>query len=146
MPNFIRVFLWLLIGAVFGHYSLFTGRSRRQRTGLIEAPWQRRGSEIRGAGPTIFDYFDNPRSARSNTDKMNTYRVEHSDLADIDLDLLVHTVNGVFAYNTGLGQDGVRIPPRDRGVYLKEPGNRQFARWLHSFKDAATNGCWVRPG
>jgi hypothetical protein len=86
--------------------------------------------------PTIFDYFDNPRSARSNTDKMNTYRVEHSDLADIDLDLLVHTVNGVFAYNAGLGKDGVRIPPRDRGVYLKEPGYRQFARWLHSFKDS----------
>jgi hypothetical protein len=75
MPNFIKVFHWPLIEAIFGHYSLFTGRSRRQKPALIEGPWQRCGSVIRaplrrapedGRGEmkiNVYLWFDKERNA-----------------------------------------------------------------------------------
>jgi hypothetical protein len=85
--------------------------------------------------PDIFDYFDNPRSARSNTDKMATYKAEHPDLEHIDLDLLVHAANGLHVYNAGI-ENGFTLPPRNRGVYFDQAEYRQFARWIDSFKDS----------
>lgn len=95
--------------------------------------------------PIIFDYFDNPRSARSNTDKMATYRAEHADLAHIDLDLLVHAANGLYVYNAGL-EGGLTLPPRDRGVYFAQAEYRQFARWIDSFKDSLNKWLLGQPG
>jgi len=95
--------------------------------------------------PTLFDYFDNPRSARSNTDKMATYRAEHPDLEHIDLDLLVHIANGLHVYNDGI-EKGLTLPPRNRGLYFNDVEYRQFARWIDSFKDSRNKWMLAQAG
>jgi hypothetical protein len=81
--------------------------------------------------PVIFNYFDNPRSVRNNIDMMATYRAEHDDLAHIDLDVLVHTADGVYVHNASV-KEGVSYPPRDRGLYYMKPEYRQFAIWFET--------------
>jgi hypothetical protein len=93
----------------------------------------------------IFEIFDNPRSARSNTDKMSTVRARFAELQEIKLELLVAIVNGVAHYE-GTREGGVVRTPRQRGMYLNAPDVRTFAIWAASHEHARHNWLFWKPG
>jgi hypothetical protein len=93
----------------------------------------------------IFEIFDNPRSARSNTDKMSTVRAQFPDLREIKLELLVAIVNGVAHYE-GMREGGVVRTPRQRGMYFNEPDVRAFASWAASHEHARHSWMFWKPG
>jgi hypothetical protein len=93
----------------------------------------------------IFEIFDNPRSARSNTDKMSTVRARFSDLQEIKLELLVAIVNGVAHYE-GTREGGAVLTPRQRGMYFNVPEIRAFAIWAARHEHARHSWMFWKPG
>jgi len=82
----------------------------------------------------VFDFFNNPASARTNVDVMGVYRAEFDDpgatpIADIPRERLVQITNGINAYNAEL-EDGFTRDTRTRGAFFADPANRAFARWV----------------
>jgi hypothetical protein len=89
----------------------------------------------------IFDLFDHPRAARTNTDIMGIYRARYEELEEIDLPLLVALTNGVAYYEDGRGTEGIILPPRERGGYLTRAQVRDFVQWAASY-DVTPHG-WM---
>ena len=80
----------------------------------------------------IFNLFDHPRAARSNTDIMGLYRAQYSDLSQIDLSTMVALCNGVNQYESHQPQ-GKTYDPRQRGDHLIRPEVREFVKWISSY-------------
>jgi hypothetical protein len=79
-------------------------------------------------GVILFDIFDNPASARSNTDMMRIYRVQFDELNDLDDSFCVKITQGIAAYEAKL-KDGKVYPARVAGNYLAHDLYRSFAVW-----------------
>jgi hypothetical protein len=90
-------------------------------------------TDLNRDGFPIFNLFDNPRQARSNTDIMGLSRAQHADLADIDLSLLVELCNGVNHYEDHQ-PNGVTFPPRERGGHLEREAVRAFVLWAVEYE------------
>jgi hypothetical protein len=84
----------------------------------------------------IFDLFDHPRAARTNTDIMGLHRARFEELMEIDLPLLVALCNGVASYEDERGREGIVLPPRERGGYLTRPQVREFVQWAAAYENA----------
>lgn len=94
--------------------------------------------------PAIFNMFNNPLSARSNTDMMETYQAFYPDLAGIDVSLLMKAMNGVTYYEKQQHEKAKKKDPtarrlqfdtRDMGVELHTDRYRAFILWLVGFQD-----------
>ena len=77
----------------------------------------------------IFNIFDHPRSARTNTDVMGLYRAQFDqELAGLNLSTLVALCGGLY-FHENHRENGRVWPPRERGLYLHDPAMRQFVLW-----------------
>jgi hypothetical protein len=96
-------------------------------------------------GFLIFDLFDHPKSLRSNTDIMGLHRAHHPDLAEVDVNLLVHLGNGLAFFN-GSREDGKELAPRERAGYYLDPICRQFALWAAPYHASRHAWLFKKPG
>jgi hypothetical protein len=103
----------------------------------------------------LFDLFDNPKSARTNLDKMGIFIADHADLTHIeDRQFLYRVAHGIDYYRREWNEINYRDPslvlethvPRNFGMYFDEPGNRSFANWLYSWHEAQHAWMIGKPG
>jgi hypothetical protein len=86
----------------------------------------------------LFERFDSPGSARTNTDVMGIHRAEHEDLSALALAFLVQVASGIDFYLKSLPVAEGATPARrwecrKHGFYYNEIENRNFALWLHQW-------------
>jgi hypothetical protein len=89
-------------------------------------------------GLHMFNLFDHPRAARSNTDIMGLYRARYPELAGIELSLLVNLCNGISQHEVNRADQNLLSEihqPRERGVYLMRPEIRAFVLWAAPFEE-----------
>src|SRR5215468_2005471 len=82
----------------------------------------------------IFNLFDHPKSARTNTDVMGLYRSHWTDLSEIPNSHLVNVANGIIMYERNR-ETPLLLAPRSRGGYWDNEVYREFARWTWGFTD-----------
>jgi hypothetical protein len=85
--------------------------------------------------PVLFDLFDNPRSARSNTDKIGVDVAGYEELVNISRSFLFKVANGIDFYRRDLPETDKnqvvhKFGSRAHGSYFHESLNREFAVWL----------------
>lgn len=120
---------------------------------------------------TLFNLFDNPKSARTNTDAMSVFRAAHPELKTFDNRYLVHVATGVNYYVEGLSakikkdhvkavlkarkkrQEAPAPPPlpriydaRQYGLYFLNPQFLDFTVWLKRWKDSRCAWILVKTG
>jgi hypothetical protein len=97
--------------------------------------------DVKMDGPEVFDLFDNPHSVRSNTDKIAFYCAEFPELRPLGEGFLYHVAAGIDSWlKDNKIEDAPRHTPREYGVYfLDNADNREFAKWLHQWKDSLHN-------
>jgi len=84
----------------------------------------------------LFDLFDNPKSARDNTDALGVDIAAYEDLRAVDRKFAGKAAAGI-AYFEGLKKDGgVLHDARRRGIYFADLDNRRFLLWIWPFHDA----------
>jgi len=92
--------------------------------------------------PTLFETFDNPISARSNTDKLGVYVAHHQEFLEIDRTYLSRVSRGIDYYYRDLAKEAdsqrqlTLWSARDHGLYFEQGPHRQFAIWLHSWRQS----------
>lgn len=107
---------------------------------------------VENDGPILFDMFDNPQSARTNTDAMGIHRAHFDDLIRLDNAFLVKVANGIDFYlkdlvsNSETGGSIHRWPSRKHGFYFDDEEHRRFALWLNRWKDAKYAWMISKPG
>jgi hypothetical protein len=82
----------------------------------------------------IFNLFDHPKSARTNTDAMGVHRAHWPDLAGIPNSHLVNVANGITMYEHSR-ETPLLFTPRERGGYWDNDVYREFVRWTWGFTD-----------
>ena len=109
-------------------------------------------------GPGLFNLFDHPKSARTDTDYMGILQAQFPDLSELSKPFLMKVSNGITQRirtkkeeERKLRESGARpedfpamsatIPTeilahRDQGAYFAFDGCRQFALWLHRWHEA----------
>jgi hypothetical protein len=92
-------------------------------------------TDLAGDAFRIFNLFDHPRAARTNTDVMSLYRALYPELATIDLGLLVALCNGISQYESSRNEPEL-YQPRERGIYLRRPDVRAFVQWAASASES----------
>lgn len=106
-------------------------------------------------GPVIFNFFNHPRTVRSNEDAMGVYRAHIPNLGDLPRDFLQHVADGIAAYLHECRRnvpDEERdkldkvFPPRQRGLYWKNSEYTEFCLWAYSLRDGRNAGFMARPG
>jgi hypothetical protein len=113
--------------------------------------------------PALFDMFDNPISARSNTDKMSVYVPKFDELDGIDRGFLAKAAAGIDYYFREAARDAARdaarenpsgaipwearmYPKREHGLYFEDERSRTFAVWLHQWDKAKHSWLIGKPG
>jgi hypothetical protein len=98
----------------------------------------------------LFDLFDNPRSARSNADKLGIYIAEYPELAQVDrtfLNKIAHGIDYHYRDLVSAGHQGVRVfPQREHGLYFSAAAHREFALWLYPLREAKHAWMFSKPG
>jgi hypothetical protein len=103
----------------------------------------------------LFDLFDNPISARTNTDKMGVFVADYEALTGIDRGFLAKAARGIDFYlreAKGESADGVLpwrmrlFPSRDHGLYFRDEANQQWAIWLYQWREAKHSWMISKPG
>jgi hypothetical protein len=95
----------------------------------------------------LFNLFDHPRSARTNTDVMGLYRAAYPELGPVDLSLLVSICNGIAqSQTTQPTANRETYPPRDRGTYLRRSDVREFVLWAHQYAGAMHHWMFGKAG
>jgi hypothetical protein len=88
-------------------------------------------------GPILWEQKDNPRSARTNTEKMGTFIALYPDLK-ISRELGVSVASAYHYYLKGaIGKNGHRpitYDPRNFGQYFADTKLRSFAVWLNKWE------------
>lgn len=106
-------------------------------------------------GADFFDLFDNPRSSRTNGDKLSIYMAQCPDVKDMDPVFLGKILTGIHYFRTQTvkqqvetsGGTGIVLPPkRNIGLYLGLKSEREFVLWSQRF--SATTHSWMmgKPG
>lgn len=93
----------------------------------------------------LFNLFDNPIAARSNTDIMGVHTAHHPDLKSLGSKFLVTVTNGIWFHEHSL-KDGLVLKPRERGGYFANPANREFALWVERFRGSINEVLIKRQG
>ena len=101
--------------------------------------------DLTGDAFRIFNLFDHPKAARTNTDIMGLYRARYDELREIDLSTLVALCNGISQYESGR-PDGMLFQPRERGSYLTRSEVREFVRWVSVYDEAMHGWLLHKPG
>jgi hypothetical protein len=104
-------------------------------TGLLVTIEEYTTDNFREDAFQIFNIFDHPRSARTNTDVMGLHRAQYEALAGVDLHTLVGLCNGI-AFHEAHREGGQVWSPRERGAYLENDTIREFVLWAAEFKPA----------
>jgi hypothetical protein len=95
--------------------------------------------------PGLFNLFDNPRSARTDTDFMGITRATWNEFADMDNLFLVKVASGIdinvrlraeAAAVSGMRMIEIPLAHREHGLHFNHEHNRQFAVWLYEWKNA----------
>jgi hypothetical protein len=99
---------------------------------------------------TLFNLFNNPRSARTNEDVMGVYRASVPELAQLSRKFLINVANGVHEREDQKWDDGDEqaLPPhgpRERGLYFFHPEPVQAALWLSRFQSLKNQGFLGHP-
>ena len=99
----------------------------------------------------LFDLFDNPLSARTNTEKLGLYIAHHDELQRMDRAFLNKIANGVHYYwwdaKTRSGLQGVTLfGQREHGLYFDDAPARAFALWLYPLREAKHAWMFGKPG
>lgn len=88
-------------------------------------------------GAILFDMFDHPRSARTNTDVMGFYSAAFENIESFHPGFLVKAARGIdYSTNDRIKKGEktlVRYDARAYGLYWQNEVNREFAVWLHQF-------------
>lgn len=98
----------------------------------------------------LFEIFDNPISARSNSDRMGVYLAGLTDLAEVDRTFLGRVARGIDYSRRDANKDGhaqlVTYGARSHGLYFLDEDSRRFALWLYPLH--ATKHMWMfhKPG
>ena len=94
----------------------------------------------------IFDTFDNPKSARTNDDKLGVYQAQYSDLQGVSRKVCKAGLQAINELRRQKNEDGKpAVALRETGLLLAETEVREFIRWLMSF-DNAPNRLWANQG
>jgi hypothetical protein len=102
-------------------------------------------TDMREDAPGLFNLFDHPRSARSDTDFMGISRAFYPEFANMDNAFLVKVASGIDA-NIRLRMEKADsstktiiyeelFPHRDHGYYFLKEEYRQFAVWLYQWRE-----------
>lgn len=100
----------------------------------------------------VFELFDNPVSARSNTDKLGVYVADFSDLDEVDRAFLSRAAHGIDYYYRDLGKNHEQenqprvYQTRDHGLYFTESQHREFGVWLYTWHNAEHAWMLMKPG
>jgi hypothetical protein len=91
-------------------------------------------------GAALFDMFDNPQAARTNTDAMGVHVAQFAELAPLPSGFLVKAANAIDFYMKELerregGQRKLSFTNRKHGHYFDEEEHRRFALWLFQWSD-----------
>src|SRR5207249_7588522 len=89
--------------------------------------------------------FNNPASARTNTDAMGIYRAGHPRIEHLDRKLLANVGNGIALYEADI-PNGRKLAPRDRGLYYENPAYQTFALWVAEEKGVMNDAMLTRTG
>lgn len=88
----------------------------------------------------LFNLFDHPKSARTDTDFMGISKAHFAEFADMENRFLVRVASGIDAnlhiHAERTGVQAIMYTHRDQGQYFVEDRYRQFAVWLYQWKDA----------
>jgi hypothetical protein len=109
---------------------------------------------MQDTGP-LFDIFDNPKSVRSNLDKLGIYIAQHEDaIKAMDPSFLHKVLSGIHYFNfestkveSGQETSSLLLPEkRELGIYLEALQTRQFAIWINRWNE--TKHTWMigKPG
>lgn len=96
--------------------------------------------------PDLFDLFDNPMSARTNTDKIGVYVAEYPELENMNHAFLTKITRGIDYFYRDLSQErseqlDIRLyVAREHGLYFKEEQHRSFAVWLDALSREQKRG------
>jgi hypothetical protein len=103
---------------------------------------------IREDGAGLFNMFDNPQSARSNTDVMGVYRAHFDDLQALSAPFLVKVAHGIDFYirDLPLTERPAQLPSRQHGLFWEEEEYRRFALWLSTWREAKYSFMISKPG
>lgn len=85
---------------------------------------------------SLFDLFDNPKSARDNTDALGIDIAPFEDLRGIDLKFAGKVAAGIACFEAQKKEGGIFHDARRRGVYFYDADNRTFLLWMWPFRDA----------
>jgi len=99
--------------------------------------------------PDLFDLFDNPLSARSNTDKMSVYAANYEELDGLDRGFLAKVARGIDYYLRDVSEAQSPLllhVNREHGLYFEKPDSRTFALWLYQWREARHSWMFSKPG
>lgn len=103
----------------------------------------------------LFNLFDHPRSARSDTDYMGISRARYPEFAGMDNGFLVKVAAGIDANIRNRTVDSADakirlleelLPHREHGNYFLDEPYRHFAVWLYQWREAKHFGFIGRNG
>jgi hypothetical protein len=102
----------------------------------------------------LFDRFDHPKSARSNSDKLGMYMADFQELSHLDHSIVGKALRGIAYFNSAMMTKKADISPevwfipaaRDQGLYLHNPVNRNFCIWMAGWQKAKHNEFISKPG
>jgi hypothetical protein len=98
----------------------------------------------------LFDLFDNPMAARTNTDKIGVYVADYKELAGLAPAFLGKVAKGIDYFRRDLqreeGDDRtILFVARDHGLYFQEGSNREFALWLDAISNVSSKHAGRKP-
>lgn len=97
----------------------------------------------------LFDLFDNPLSARTNSEKLGIYIASYDELTHLDRSFLNKIAHGIDYFcrdAIAAGQKHIVYPQRSHGLYFVESPHREFAVWLHDLRNAKHAWMVSKPG
>jgi hypothetical protein len=100
----------------------------------------------------LFDLFDNPKSARSNVDKIGVYTADFPELAGIDRNFLAKVAHGIdYFYRDAQKTEDTQISfvisqAREQGQYYAQDNHRQLALWIHQWRNVQHSWMIGKPG
>jgi hypothetical protein len=89
-------------------------------------------------GMDLFEYFDNPRSTRNNTDLMGLWRANYPEVEGLSREFLVRIAKGLSVYEQSR-PGGQKYSPRDHGMLYAIREYRDCALWAAQFQRSAAS-------
>ncbi len=104
----------------------------------------------------MFNLFDHPRSARTDSDFMGISKAQYSEFAEMDNRFLMRVAAGIDVNlklrlekkpaSPEAEQQRIILPHREQGYYFGEERYRHFAVWLYQWRESKHFGFVGRAG